>query len=164
MHGCSLKVEVFPWVALGLSFVLMQEHQSTIIRSGVSICESTPSTDTCHPQWFVSPCTDAVEESLLVSDILFALSVVFGGVRSEDEPSSVVGGEDSGPLFVTAVVKSSSCETVDAGFVEQVELDMTKERVQLLLLLFRQAGCDNRHDGETVQTDLRMQQITWWSF
>lgn len=140
MHRCPLKVEAFPWVGLELRFVLMQEHQSTIIWTSVCICESTLAAYTRHPQGLIFPRTDAVEESFLVLDALSALSVILRGVSSEDIPSSVVSDNDSGALCVTAAVKSSSCEAVDAGFVEQVKSDMTKERLQLLLLSLRQAG------------------------
>lgn len=158
VHRRSLKVEACPWVGLDLRCVIIQEHQSTKIRTGGSVCESTLSADTSHPQRFVSLCSDAVEEGLLIIDDHSALGVVLGGVSPEDEPCSVVGDDDRGPLFVTAAVESSSGEAVDAGFVEQVEPDMAEEREQLLLLIFRQAGCDYRHGrGETVQTDQREQ-------
>lgn len=153
MQSCSLKVEVCPRVGLECGFVLMQEHQSTIIRTCAYICEGTLSADTSHPQWFVLLCTDAVEEGLLVIDGPTALGVVLGGVSPKDEPSSVVGDDYGGPLFVTVAVESSSGEAVDAGFVEQVESDVTEEGEQLVLLISRQAGCDGRHDGG----DLRMQ-------
>lgn len=147
MQSSRLKVEVCPRVGLELRFVLIQEHQSTIIRTRVYICEGTLSADTSHPQWFVLLCTDAVEEGLLIHDLLTALGVVLGGVSPKDEPSIVVSYNDGGPLFITAVVESFSGEAVDAGFVEQVESDVTEEGEQLALLISRQAGCDGRHDG-----------------
>lgn len=165
VHRRSLKVEACPWRGQDLRFVLMQEHQSAIIRAGAFVCESALSADTCHPQWFVSLCSDAVEEGLLIMNTCAALAVVLGGVSPEGEPSSVIGDDDSGPLFVTVVVESSSGEAVNAGFVDQVESDMTEEREQLPLLISGQAGCDYRHGGgSTVQTDQRMQAHNLISF
>lgn len=88
-----------------------------------------------------------LEESLLVGDALSALGVVFRGVGPKNKAAIVVGSDDGGPLFVTVAVEGSGDVAVDAGFVEQVESDMAKEREQPLLLIFRQAGCDHRHDG-----------------
>lgn len=105
----------------------MQKHQSTEMWTAGHVCKSALSADTCHPQWIVLPRTDAVEEGRLIIDRLFALGVVLRGVSTKHEPCGIVGNDDSGPLFVTAAVKGISGEGVDAGLVNQVELDMTEE-------------------------------------
>lgn len=137
----------------------MQENQSTVIWTGASISESTLPDDSCYPQWFVSLSTDAVEKCLLIIDTLSTLSVIFGGVGSIDEPSSIVGYNNGGPLLVTVSVEDISSEPMDAGFVEQMEFDTTEKREELLLLILRQGGFHCCHDGKSPDDVDRSDQV-----
>lgn len=147
VHRCWLEVEAHPWVGLDFRFVLVQENQCAEIWTSGAVCEGTLSGDACHPQRSVLPCSDAVEEGLLVLDRLPALGEVFGSVSSKHKPSGVVSDGHGGPLNVTAAVEGGGGEAVDSGLIEQMESDVTKERVQLLPLLLRQAGSDQGHGG-----------------
>lgn len=143
MDLCRLKVETGAWIGNHHRLVPMQEQQSTKMWTCASVCESRLPLDACNLQHFTSAITDAVKESLLVKDSLSALGVVLGGVAPKDKSGSIVSHSDSGALYVTASVECSCCETVDAGFVEQVKSDVTEERQQLFLLVFGQAGRDH---------------------
>ncbi|TNN53306.1 hypothetical protein EYF80_036461 [Liparis tanakae] len=128
------------------------EHQGAVIRPGGLIFEGARRVDTQrHPQRLVSSSSssgvDAVEEGLLVADVRPALGVVLRGVGAEHKPGGVVGGDDGGALSVAVVVERQCREAVDAGFVEEVESDVTQEREQQPVLTFREAGGHDRHDG-----------------
>lgn len=148
MHVCSLKVEVCPRVGQNGGFVVVQEHQSTVIWTSVDVGESGLSADAHHLQWFGLLCGDAVQEGFTIADGLPTPSVILGGVGPIDAPGGIEGRYDSVALLVTVTVESSSSEAVDAGLVEEMESDMSEEGQQLHLLIIRQAGRDSRHDGQ----------------
>lgn len=156
MHVRRLEVEIRPRIGQNAGFVVVQEHQSTEIWTGVHVCESGLSADAHHLQRFGFLCFDAVQEGLAIDDGLPALGVVLGGIGPKDAPGRVEGHYDSGALMVTAAVESSSGEALDAGLVEEMESGVSKEREQLLLLIMRQAGRDGRHGGQiAVQSQIQ---------
>lgn len=156
MHVRRLEVEICPRIGQNAGFVVVQEHQSTEIWTGVHVCESGLSADAHHLQRFGFLCFDAVQEGLAIDDGLPALGVVLGGIGPKDAPGRVEGHYDSGALMVTAAVESSSGEAMDAGLVEEMESGVSKEREQLLLLIMRQAGRDGRHGGQiAVQSQIQ---------
>lgn len=148
MHVRRLEVEIRPRIGENAGFVVVQEHQSTEIWTGVHVCESGLSADAHHLQGVGFLCSDAVQEGLAIEDGLPAPGVVLGGKGPIDTPGCVEGRDDSGALMVTATVESSSGEALDAGLVEEMESGVSKEREQLLLLVWRQAGRDGRHGGQ----------------
>lgn len=148
MHVRRLEVEIRPRIGQNAGFVVVQEHQSTKVWTGVHVCESGLSADAHHLQRFGFVCFDAVQEGLAIDDGLPALGVVLGGIGPIDTPGRVEGHYDSGALMVTATVESSSGEALDAGLVEEMESGVSKEREQLLLLFLGQAGRDSRHGGQ----------------
>lgn len=156
MHVRRLEVEIRPRIGQNAGFVIVQEHQSTKVWTGVHVCESGLSTDAHHLQRFGYLCFDAVQEGLAIDDGLPALGVILGGIGSKDMPGCVEGHYDSGALMVTATVESISGEALDAGLVEEMESAVSKEREQLLLLFLRQAGRDGRHGGQiAVQSQIQ---------
>lgn len=130
----------------------MQENQGTKVWTGASICEGRLPTDTPNSERFVSLSTDAVKESLPITDSRSTPGVVLGRVSPKDKPCSVVGHNDSGSLLVTAAVEGGCSEAVDAGLVKEVESGVAEERQQIVLLMFGQTGCDCRHDGGQAGT------------
>lgn len=148
VHVLRLEVEIRPRIGQNAGFVVVQEHQSTEVWTGVHVCERGLSGGAHHLQRFGFLCFDAVQEGLAIHDGLPALGVVLGRIGPIDAPGSVEGHYDSGALMVTATVESSGGEALDAGLVEEMESGVSKEREQLLLLVLRQAGRDGGHGGQ----------------
>ncbi len=147
MHFCRCKVVIIPRTAINYCFASIDKNQVfSKIWTRVSYhfhCISR-SSDWKFEELFT---TEGEKKCLVIVDILSRLTERLFGVTSKHITRVVVAHRHCGADVVTSLVEGCTGETMDAGLVQQLQLDTSQLGADCFLLVPGKLGV---HGEEVV--------------